>query len=155
MSVWRDFRKGWIYIQDQNVFKVNPSRKFHRFLIPRTSDGRSKVFKNWDGSDGWVVTPRTNPSKFRRDFASGKSHSASLLLFHSYSTSQRLLSCIHSILTAAMFWTSTFIHSLPSWPSPFRFWTFSLLEDPIKIWNFFRGASERHSSKPMNSLAPS
>ena len=102
--------------------KMGPSGQaptFHTYEIPQipfhTHAGRSKVFKNWYGSDGRVVPQPTNPSKFRRDFASGKSHSAPLPPppsppFHSYSASQSTpMHSFHSILTPAFF---SFIHSL-------------------------------------------
>ena len=76
---------------------------FHTYEIPQipfhTHAGRSKVFKNWDGSDGRVVPQPTNPSKFRRDFASGKSHSAPLphLLLSIHIRRLKAPPCIHSI----------------------------------------------------------
>ena len=129
---------------------ISRSKRFLRFLtppdIPRTFDVRSKVFKNWDGSDEGVVTRRTNPSKFHEDFASGKSHSApspplpfiflksqSTPRAYSYAFIWFLPKCFR-LFHSSILWLTQAIPVLAS---------FIILEDPIKIWISFETA--RHS----------
>ena len=127
----------------KEVIIISRSKRFPRILtppdIPRTFDVRSKVFKNWDGSDEGVVTRRTNPSKFHEDFASGKSHSARLLLcaihiLKSQSTPRAFIwflpKCFR-LFHSSILWLTQAIPVLAS---------FIILEDPIKIWISFETA---------------
>ena len=112
-----------------------------------------------DGSDGWVVPRPTNPSKFRRDFASGKSHSASppLSSFSIHipcvSKHPRISHPFIRFLYCNVLVANFFIHPFIGWPSPFRFWSF-ILEIQSKYGISFE-ALARGAAHPMNSLAPS
>ena len=135
----------WKKLWGQNALKMGPSGQaptFHTYEITQipfhTHAGRSKVFKNWDGSDRRVVPQPTNPSKFRRDFASGKSHSAPLPPLSSFPFIFGVSKHPHAFIPFHSYSCILFIHPFIGWPGPFRFCTF-ILENPIKIWNFFWG----------------